>query len=300
MQVFERNLMAAKKKLFTYPWLDSDINFLGKSDMPVQFVTAPAYRTTRYNWIFAVCILAIGIAVSGCSSEAFSTKGGGWKSLFNGKDLNGWNMKCKPGDKDKQFWRVEDETILADSIGSKNHDYVWLVTEDEYSDFILRLRFQAYRQSPGNSGIQIRSRYDNEAGWLDGPQIDINPPGPWRTGMIWDETRGVGRWLYPNVPKGKWVDKSMANPELVFHYSDEGAGWNELEILSVGTKLSASLNGVKVMEYDGEGVLNDDIHKGRNVGLIGHIALQIHTKDELKIRFKDIYLKELSEVEVRK
>ena len=259
----------------------------------MQFVAVTPPWTTRCNWIFAACVLAIVVTVSGCASQTLSAKGKGWKSLFNGKDLNGWSVKCKPIDKDKQFWRVEGKTILADSIGIKKHDYVWLVTEEEYSDFIFRLRFQAYRKSPGNSGVQIRSRYDDEAGWLDGPQIDINPPGPWRTGMIWDETRGVNRWLYPNVPKGKWVDKSMANPELVFHYSDEGSGWNELEITSVGTRLSANLNGVKVMEYDGEGVLNDDIHKGRNVGLIGHISLQIHTNDELKIRFKDIYIKEL-------
>lgn len=285
--------MATKKKLVKYLWPDSDINPLKKTGRTMQFVAVTPPWTTCCNWIFAAFVLATLVTVSGCTSQTFSTKSKGWKSLFNGKDLNGWSVKCKPVDKDKQFWRVDAGTILADSIGSKKHDYVWLVTEEEYSDFILRLRFQAYRKSSGNSGVQIRSRYGDEAGWLDGPQIDINPPGPWRTGMIWDETRGVNRWLYPNVPKGKWVDKSMANPELVFYYSDEGPGWNELEITTVGTRLSASLNGIKLMEYDGEGVLNDDIHKGRNVGLIGNIALQIHTKDELKIRFKDIYIKEL-------
>jgi len=283
----------AKMKLVKCLLSKRENAMLKKTGKAAQFEAVTPSWITCYNWIFAACVLATVVTVTGCASHTFSNKGKGWKSLFNGKDLNGWSVKCKPVDKDKEFWSVEGGTILADSIGNNKHDYVWLVTEDKYSDIILRLRFQAYRKSPGNSGVQIRSRYDDEAGWLDGPQIDINPPGPWRTGMIWDETRGVNRWLYPNVPKGKWVDKSMANPELVFHYSDEGSGWNELEITSVGTRLSASLNGVKVMEYDGEGVLNDDIHKGRNVGLIGHIALQIHTKDELKIRFKDIYIKEL-------
>ena len=287
-------------KLVKHLWSKRENALLKIAGKATQFEVVTPPWTIRQNMILAACFIAGLVSVTGCASQSFSTKGKGWKSLFNGKDLNGWSVKCKPVDKDKQFWRVEAGTILADSIGTKKHDYVWLVTKKEYSDFMLRLRFQAYRKSPGNSGVQIRSRYDDEAGWLDGPQIDINPPGPWRTGMIWDETRGVQHWLYPKVPKGKWVDKSMANPDLVFYYSDEGPGWNELEITAVGTRLNASLNGVKIMEYDGEGVLNDDIHKGRNVGLNGHIALQIHTNDELKIRFKDIYINELSGSEVKK
>jgi hypothetical protein len=217
-----------------------------------------------------------------------------WQTLFNGTDLTGWTVKCKPADRDKQFFKVEDRTIVADSMATKEHDYIWLLTNREYSDFILRLRFRAFRSSPGNSGVQIRSRYDDEAGWLDGPQIDINPPGPWRTGMIWDETRGVNRWLYPPVPKGRWVNESMANPDLAFYYSDEADGYNDLQISAIGTKIAVILNGVTVTQYDGRGVLNDQIHKERNVGMKGHIALQIHKNDLLKILFKDIRIKDLS------
>jgi hypothetical protein len=39
--------------------------------------------------------------------------------------------------------------------------------------------------SPGNTAVQFRSRYDASAtapngGWLDGPQVDIHPPAPFR------------------------------------------------------------------------------------------------------------------------
>jgi len=241
-----------------------------------------------------VTALAAIIVSAGCRQCDLCSEGDDWESLFNGKDLTGWVVKCKPADADKQFWQVEDGTILADSMAGKEHDYIWLLTEQQYGDFILRLRFQAYRDNPGNSGIQIRSRYDDNAGWLDGPQVDINPPGPWRTGMVWDETRGVKCWLYPDVPKGEWVDPSMAPQEMVFYYSDEGPGWNELEIKAVGTMVTAHLNGVKITEYDGAGELDDDVHKMRNVGLLGHIALQIHTGDLLRIRYKDIYITDLS------
>ena len=47
------------------------------------------------------------------------------------------------------------------------------------------------------------------------------------------------------------------------------------------------------MEYDGTGVLDDDIHKERNVGAKGVIALQIHRGHQFKVRFKDIRIKEL-------
>jgi hypothetical protein len=234
--------------------------------------------------------LVIPAVLAGCASSDGGE--GRWTPLFNGRDLAGWTVKCKPADRDKGFWRVEEGAIVADSLGRKGHDYVWLVTDREYSDFTLRLRFQAFRESPGNSGVQVRSRYDDGAGWLDGPQIDINPPGPWRTGMVWDETRQVNRWLYPAVPKGQWVDPSMADPNLVFHYADEGPGWNVLEITAVGTRITASLNDITVTDYDGAGLLDDDVHRQRNVGLKGHIALQIHRGDQLKIRYKDLAIRE--------
>ena len=230
-------------------------------------------------------------ASAGCASrrDAEPSK---WQPLFNGQDLTGWTVKCKPADQGKSFWRVEDGCIVADSMGRPDHDYVWLVSDNEYSDFVLRLQFQAYRDSPGNSGVQIRSRYDDQAGWLDGPQVDIHPPGPWRTGMIWDETRGSGRWLYPPVPKGKWVNQLMANPDLVFHYADEEPAWNTLEIRAIGTAIEVVLNGIPVTSYDGATVLDDEMHRERAVGLRGHIALQIHTGDQLKIRFRDIVVRE--------
>jgi len=214
--------------------------------------------------------------------------GPGWRPLFNGRDLTGWVVKCKPADRKKGFWKVDKGTILADSMGAKGHDYVWLYSAKAYDDFVLRLRFQVSRKSKGNSGVQIRSRYDDKAGWLDGPQVDINPAGPWRCGMIWDETRGSKRWLWPPVAKGKWVNRSMAAKGSVFHYAEDGGKWNEMEISAIGTKLRAVLNGTQVMKWDGKGTLDDEVHRKRNVGMKGHIALQIHRGDRLRIRFKDI------------
>jgi hypothetical protein len=31
-----------------------------------------------------------------------------WTSIFNGKDLTGWTVKCKPEDQHKNYWQVKD------------------------------------------------------------------------------------------------------------------------------------------------------------------------------------------------
>lgn len=249
------------------------------------------YRSSPVSalWLFLPLILGMVSPITHAATPEGFTK------LFDSKTLNGWTIKCKPKDMDlaANFWTVDSGNIVADSMNHKEHDYVWLATNKEYGDFELRLRFQVERGIPGNSGIQIRSRYDDEAGYLDGPQIDINPPGPWRTGMIWDETRGSQRWLYPKVPEGKWVDESMAPKGFKFVYANQGRGWNDLRIVAEGMKIKAWLNEILVTDYDGTGVLDDAVHRQHNVGRKGTIALQIHTHDELKIRFKDLGIKEL-------
>jgi hypothetical protein len=81
-------------------------------------------------------------------------------------------------------------------------------------------------------------------------------------------------------------------------------GWGTLErawtccrggchIVCQGTKIKTVINGVTVADYDGAGRLDDETHRADNVGMKGHIALQIHSGRHLLIRFKDIELREL-------
>ena len=126
-----------------------------------------------------VSLFVIGCAlvfVLSCNIPERETE---WKMLFDGKSLNDWVVKCRPQDKDKHYWKVDKGTITAEVPEGSKHNYIWLLTKAEYGDFELRLKVQSYAASTGNSGIQVRSRYDDEAGWLDGPQVDINPPAAW-------------------------------------------------------------------------------------------------------------------------
>ncbi len=152
------------------------------------------------------------------------------------------------------------------------------------------MKIRSFRESGGNSGVQVRSRYDVESYWLDGPQIDVHPPGPFRTGLIYDETRGVRHWIFPMLPDSK-IEPEQGARNWKWKQSDEGDGWNDLLIECRGTRIKTTVNGILVADYDGAGLLDDDSHKRRNVGMRGNIALQLHTGDDLYIQFKDIYVK---------
>jgi len=257
-------------------------------------------------------ILALALALTISASSACAEDG--WTRLFNGRDLQGWTVKCRPKDRAKQgYWRVEDGAITARTPKGSRHDYIWLVADGEYADFELRMRVQTRPAYPGNSGVQVRSRYDAERGWMHGPQVDLNPPGPWRNGFIYDETRGVQVWLWPDVgrpanakpkhaPEGwKWrhADGSQANGVAASAgdaggeegQGDEADVWNDVRIVCRGTRIQTFINGVPVADYDGAGRLDDEAHRRHNVGMRGKIALQIHPGGPLLIRFKDIELK---------
>jgi len=221
------------------------------------------------------------------------TKETPWISLFNGENLEGWTVKCKVDDQSKKYWSVKNGYIEVNSLGDKDHDYIWLMTDKEYRNFSLKLKFAAFKDSPGNSGVQIRSRYDVVEGWLDGPQVDIHPQGPWRSGMMWDETRGINRWIYPDIAKGNWVNESMREKVPKFMYSDDEVRWNEMEITVDGWTVVAYLNGTKITDFDSKESLTTEHHKKYKVGKKGYICLQLHIKDELKMLYKDIMIKEL-------
>ena len=144
-----------------------------------------------------------------------------------------------------------------------------------------------------NSGIQVRSRYDDKKGWLDGPQVDIHPPGPWRCGFIYDETREVKAWLWPDVGKSGKEKPEHAPKGWKWHHAGDAGAWNDVYIWCKGTRIKTVVNGVAVADCDGAGRLDDVAHREHNVGLKGHIGLQIHPGGGLRIRFKDIEIREL-------
>lgn len=235
------------------------------------------------------------LASIGYLENPVASNDNGWTSLFNGRNLDGWVIKCRPEDKDKTgYWKVVNGTITAETPHGSKHNYMWLLTQQQYGDFELKLKVQTYSKSTGNSGIQVRSRYDDAAHHLDGPQIDINPPGAWRNGFIYDETRGAQIWLWPDVGSPANAKPSHAPKGRKWFDADKQDVWNEVYIRCQGTKIKSIINGVTIADYDGAGRLDDAAHRKHNVGMEGHIGLQIHPGGEMVVRFKDILVRSLS------
>lgn len=243
-----------------------------------------------------ISITAIAFFCSGL----FSCKKGQWESLFNGEDLEGWTVYCVEADKAKVYWSVKDGSIQCSSMEDADHNYVWLATEREFTDFHLRLNFQIFRESDGNSGVQFRSIYDdsddaNYGGWLNGPQVDIHGPAPYRTGLIYDETEGVRRWIHPSLPDWRIEPEQVPESALLTtlsYYEDDPEYWNSMEIICIGMSVKTIVNGNQLTTFNGEGILNDEAHLIQGSGEKGCIAFQLHMNDKLKIKFKDIYIKE--------
>ena len=71
--------------------------------------------------------------------------GNDFVSIFNGKDLEGWDGK--PG-----CWEVRDGEIWCTGAAEEKNWLIW--RKEQPADFVLRLEF---RWDKGNSGVQIRS-----------------------------------------------------------------------------------------------------------------------------------------------
>jgi hypothetical protein len=124
--------------------------------------------------------------------------------------------------------------------------------------------------------------------------VDIHPPAAmsWRTGFIYDETREENRWIFPSL-KDWNMDPKFKPTRHVFKYAGDGDGWNDLVLICQGTRIKTILNSVVVTDWDGAGVLDNAAHVKHNVGRVGHFGLQLHSGDELRIRFKGISVREL-------
>ena len=176
------------------------------------------------------------------------------KSLFNGKNLDGWEIHGT------EKWYVDKGELVCESGPDKQYGY--LSTESNYTNFILTLKFK--QEANGNSGVFIRSGIEGVK--ISGWQVEVAPSGL-HTGGIY-ESYGRG-WLIQPKPED---EKQLKMGK-----------WNTMKIKVVGDEITTWLNG-KQMVY----LKDEKIGKGE-----GFIALQIHDGGGIKVRWKDLVIKEL-------
>ncbi len=178
------------------------------------------------------------------------------KTLFNGENLEGWTIYGT------EKWYVEDGLLVCESGPDKGYGY--LGTTDNYKNYVLELEFK--QEADGNSGVFIRSTVDGTT--VSGWQVEIAPPGK-HTGGVYES---YGRnWLIKPDPK---KDKALRMGE-----------WNKMKIKVNGDKLTSWLNGTKMIS------LNDEIIGAGE----GAVLLQIHDGGGIKVKWRNIELKNLDE-----
>ena len=202
----------------------------------------------------------------------------GFKPMFNGKDLSGWQglvenpverAKMKPVELAKKQieankkvpgnWSVKDDCIWFNGAGDN------LCSIKEYVDFEMLVDWKITKK--GDSGIYLRGS----------PQVQI-----WDTSRVEVGAQVGSGGLYNN-------QTNLSRPLKV---ADNPVGdWNSFRIVMVGEKVSVWLNGELVVDN-----VTLENYWDRKIPIFpkGPIELQAHGTD---LAFRDIYVREISEKE---
>ncbi len=116
--------------------------------------------------VFVLALLQSSLAL-------ISAQPGHWKSLFDGRTLDGWEFE-------ENAWRVEEGAIVGEiPPGTTLNHNTWLIWRGgELVDFELRLQFQLHGAPAANSGIQFRCQADHVK-HVSGYQADLDMGATW-------------------------------------------------------------------------------------------------------------------------
>ena len=200
-----------------------------------------------------------------------------WIKLFDGKSFDGW---FRTGG--KHTYEIVDQSIVGIAVPKEGNGF--MTTKQKYRNF--ELKFEVKLDLGLNSGCQIRSMPLREGAHLIGPQVEI---AGGRSGFLYGEAmkkKDGSRqgWLSPDMEREKTEPiKGAFKP----------GEWNSFLVRALDDHYQTFINDVPITDFEFDGVSG-----------AGHIGLQVHgvKKPELvgkKVRFRNIYLKEVQSVEER-
>ena len=175
-------------------------------------------------------------------------------NLFNGENLDGWEIHGT------EKWYVENGELVCES--GPDEEYGYLSTKEHFDNFELELEFK--QEADGNSGVFFRSTVEGTK--VNGWQVEVAPPSLHTAGIY--ESYGRG-WLIKPDP-------------LKDQYLKMGA-WNKMKIKVKGNRVTTYLNGNEMVQIE-----DDKIGKGK-----GGIALQIHSGGGIKVKWRNLKLKNI-------
>jgi hypothetical protein len=206
----------------------------------------------------------------------------GFQSLFNGKDLSGWEGNMK-------FWSVKDDAITGQTIEGdiQKGKMTYLIWKGgEVKDFELRLSFR-FQGERVNTGVSYRGK--NIGNWVvAGYQADIESGNQWNGILVEMEGRrflGMRGQKTVNDAAGKMnVLGSVGDPDALDKAVKRG-DWNDYVIIAKGNHLVHKINGQTMTD-----VIDDNPDKRALSGVLG---FQLHHSYPQTVQFKNIRIKML-------
>jgi len=204
-------------------------------------------------------------AAFACFAGAASGAEEGFTDLFDGQSLKGWKYLGNEGGE----YFVTNGVIVcpANSLGN-------LLTDGEYSDFVLRLEYKL--EPDGNNGVAIRAPLSGVRVTYEGVEIqmlDDDAPKHWYI-KPWQRNGSV----YGIVPAVNGKAKI--------------GEWNTEEITCIGRHYKIILNGKTIVNADLNSVDDDEVLKA-HPGMLrsrGHLGFLGHAS---RFEFRNIRIKEL-------
>lgn len=185
----------------------------------------------------------------------------GYKPLFNGKDLTGWDGEGGPTE---SCWSVEDGLLVCS--GKKGP---WLRSAAEYGDFDLRLEYRL--STGGNSGVYVRvpkdGNHHRENSSLPAAGFEV---------QVLDDAAPAHLKLKDYQYSASIYDIAGANPRV----SRAPGEWNTLEINCRGQRVTTWHNGYLVTD-----VTSDEAPLLGLRSVSGFLGLQNHST---VVKFRDI------------
>ncbi len=214
----------------------------------------------------------------------------GMQSLFNGKDLAGW-------DGDPRLWSVKDGVIHGETTEANpakgNTFIIW--KDGRTKDFELRLAFRC--NATNNSGIQYRSKHITEGKvgneWVvRGYQHELRNENklPNVSGFIYDEGGKRGRICVVGEEAtwekdGKKLIKSDLVDQAGFQKLFKLDDWNDVVIIAKGNHIQHFLNNTLILDFTDN---NSELALSEGI-----LALQLHAGKPMWAEFKNIRIREI-------
>jgi hypothetical protein len=196
---------------------------------------------------------------------------GEFTSIFNGKDLAGWEYGTTKGAPNKvgEGYKVDPATgVIYCSVTDGGN----LFTDKEYGNFVLRFQFKLTENA--NNGIGIRAPLEGNAAYL-GMEI-----------QVLDDSGSKYTKLRPEQYHGSIYDVVAAEKG---HQKPVGE-WNDEEITADGRHITVKLNGATIVDANLDDVKDPEKlkkhpglqNKTGHIGFLGHGAAIEFRKLEVK------------------